>query len=347
MRHFIAYHKADERGLIDRDQRVKVRTIGSKKSLAALQSAIGHRVWLVEGRGTTTGRRTYSLAHCFVSETVEDATTGEERTLTGSSVRYFDERPLDRQPWFQSLKSEVANFSVGFQEVKRPEVIAALDALMEAAPKPLKRFRRSGDIPEGITREHVLAAIADTRRGIEHTFRPSTTYDLVHEGHRYPPMAVMGLAAQRLTGTELGPYDFKGGRKTKCFRILRGLGFTIAKKGAGSHYPDEVDEDELHTEGAVSRVTVNRYERDPRARAKCVKHFGARCQVCSFDFAARFGVLGEGFIHVHHVVPLGSIRRGYRVDPVKDLRPVCPNCHAMLHRQSPPLGIDELRQRLS
>jgi 5-methylcytosine-specific restriction enzyme A len=77
-----------------------------------------------------------------------------------------------------------------------------------------------------------------------------------------------------------------------------------------------------------------------------VKHYGAMCHVCGFDFAARFGALGHGFIHVHHVVPLGSIRKGYTVNPVKDLRPVCPNCHAMLHRQSPPLGVEALKLKL-
>jgi len=36
----------------------------------------------------------------------------------------------------------------------------------------------------------------------------------------------------------------------------------------------------------------------------------------------------------------------YKVDPINDLCPVCPNCHAMLHRRSPPLSIDELKQLL-
>jgi 5-methylcytosine-specific restriction protein A len=65
--------------------------------------------------------------------------------------------------------------------------------------------------------------------------------------------------------------------------------------------------------------------------------------VCGLDFGERYGALGEGFIHVHHLTELASIGREYEVDPVRDLRPVCPNCHAMLHRTDPALSPEELR----
>ncbi len=68
-----------------------------------------------------------------------------------------------------------------------------------------------------------------------------------------------------------------------------------------------------------------------------------RCVVCEFDFKERYGKLGEGFIHVHHLNPLGTMKGAHRLDPVNDMRPVCPNCHAMLHRKKDVLGIDELK----
>ena len=61
------------------------------------------------------------------------------------------------------------------------------------------------------------------------------------------------------------------------------------------------------------------------------------------DFARVFGALGEGFIHVHHIVPIGKIGKEYKIDPIADLIPVCPNCHAMIHRTEPPLTIEQLR----
>ncbi len=104
-------------------------------------------------------------------------------------------------------------------------------------------------------------------------------------------------------------------------------------------------EDEHYSEGTAISVTVNKYERNPKARKKCLDHFGVKCKVCDLSFAARYGVeLGAGFIHVHHIVPLSKIGKGYKVDPVKDLVPVCPNCHAMLHKGG--LSPNELRARI-
>jgi 5-methylcytosine-specific restriction protein A len=202
----------------------------------------------------------------------------------------------------------------------------------------------SKKIPDGIARQHIVAAIRDLDRGAPHTFGDSTGYDVLIEGRRYAPKAVVGLAAGKLTGEPLGPYDFKGGLKSKCFRVLEANGFTIITKGETHPFPDEVPAAVEHVEGAVQRVTVNRYERDPEARARSIHHYGARCQACGFDFAIAYGTLGEGFIHVHHTVPLSEIGKAYVVDPINDLRPVCPNCHAMLHKRVPPYTIDELRK---
>ena len=108
----------------------------------------------------------------------------------------------------------------------------------------------------------------------------------------------------------------------------------------------EVADSETYPEGAVRRVLVNRYERDPKAREKCIEHHGTRCVACGFDFERRYGEIGNGFIHVHHLLPLGQLKSSYRLDPVKDLVPVCPNCHAMLHRRDPPFDIEQLRGHL-
>lgn len=106
---------------------------------------------------------------------------------------------------------------------------------------------------------------------------------------------------------------------------------------------EEVIHPERYTEGAVRRITVNAYERQPAARAKCIERYGAVCAVCDFQFEALYGAMGRGYIHVHHLVPLHTVGNGYQVDPIEDLRPVCPNCHAMLHTENPPLEINVLR----
>ncbi len=95
-------------------------------------------------------------------------------------------------------------------------------------------------------------------------------------------------------------------------------------------------------EGAKRKRTVTTYERDPEAREACLEHHGRRCQVCGLAFEERYGDIGRGFIHVHHLVPLPTIGEEHTVDPIHDLRPVCPNCHAMLHMRTPPIPIDQL-----
>ena len=109
--------------------------------------------------------------------------------------------------------------------------------------------------------------------------------------------------------------------------------------------PEEVTEPD-YWEGAVTPILVNSFERNASARAKCIEHFGLVCDVCKFDFEKRYGLAGKGFIHVHYLVPINDVHKAYRVDPIKDLRPVCPNCHAMIHRREPPYEIDEMQNML-
>lgn len=103
------------------------------------------------------------------------------------------------------------------------------------------------------------------------------------------------------------------------------------------------DEEVRFIEGACIEVKVNRFERDPKARAECIKHHKPRCKVCSLDFSNKYGEIGKGFIHIHHLTPISNVGMAYKVDPINDLIPVCPNCHAMLHTKNPPYTIDELK----
>lgn len=112
-------------------------------------------------------------------------------------------------------------------------------------------------------------------------------------------------------------------------------------------YPDEVTADQRSfVEGATKQVLVNQYERDVAARSACIKHWKPICYVCGFDFHKTYGEMGLGFIHVHHLIDIASIGKEYQVNPRKDLRPVCPNCHAMLHTQRPALDIEVLRAQV-
>lgn len=70
--------------------------------------------------------------------------------------------------------------------------------------------------------------------------------------------------------------------------------------------------------------------------------------VCGFDFGKFYGDEFEGKIHVHHIKSLSEINEEYEVDPINDLKPVCPNCHLALHSKvgDNPYGIDELKAKI-
>ena len=103
-------------------------------------------------------------------------------------------------------------------------------------------------------------------------------------------------------------------------------------------FPDEISEEISFEVAAVQRVLVNRYERDPEARKACIAHYGGPiCQVCRIDFGVFYPKIGQSFIHVHHLKPETLRQPGYKINPATELIPVCPNCHAMLHTDDPPL----------
>lgn len=102
---------------------------------------------------------------------------------------------------------------------------------------------------------------------------------------------------------------------------------------------------EALSEGSIIELTLTTYERNSVARKECLEHYGTQCQVCGFDFGKVYGQLGRDFIHVHHVTALSQVRGIHAVDPIRDLVPVCPNCHAMLHiSQGSPLAVEKLRE---
>jgi len=218
---------------------------------------------------------------------------------------------------------------------------------LEAAMKYKSHHKANNRILNEITSEHIRRAVKDYNENIiEHHFKDSTNYDVIIDSNRYPPKAIIGLATRYVTGQVLNPLDLNDDIATKYFEILQREGFKIIPKSNEPTYPDEVPEKEVHYEGSVKQILVNRYERDTKAKDKCIEYYGLKCRVCSFDFKEVYGELGIGFIHVHHLTPISEIGEEYKLDPVRDLRPVCPNCHAMLHKKIPPISIEQLKKKI-
>lgn len=111
-------------------------------------------------------------------------------------------------------------------------------------------------------------------------------------------------------------------------------------------FPEEIKSECILKEGAIHLISVNAYERSAEARRRCIENHGVNCVVCDFNFEAVYGSSAAGFIHIHHLFPLGLQSGEHAVDPVLDLRPVCPNCHAVIHMGGKCLSIEEAKALL-
>ena len=107
---------------------------------------------------------------------------------------------------------------------------------------------------------------------------------------------------------------------------------------------EPLSEPDSYKEGRVSYVHAVGYERNQEARKACIDHYGCRCSVCGFDFEKVYGIIGRNFIEVHHIVPIHERKEEYVVNPIKDLIPLCSNCHSMIHRRNPVYSPDEIRE---
>ncbi|WP_420610822.1 HNH endonuclease [Candidatus Poriferisodalis sp.] len=142
------------------------------------------------------------------------------------------------------------------------------------------------------------------------------------------------------------------------YGLQAGDSITItAPEDESSHYRISFDRDdspevvlgeeelEFAPEGTVRRVWANSYERDPRNKALAKKLHGTACFGCDLEMSATYGEIAAGFIHIHHVIPLSELDAPRAPDP-RDLVPLCPNCHAVVHLRKRPLTIAELRERI-
>jgi len=100
----------------------------------------------------------------------------------------------------------------------------------------------------------------------------------------------------------------------------------------------------IYREGERYSISSTAIERNPLAREKCLEFYGYKCAICGFDFSKVYGELGNNFIHVHHRMDISTKKTVYNVAPIKDLIPICPNCHAMVHKKKPSIEIDKLKE---
>lgn len=109
---------------------------------------------------------------------------------------------------------------------------------------------------------------------------------------------------------------------------------------------DEYDETSFREEGSESEILCKKYERSRFNRQLCLSYYGFRCRACNNLMAEVYGKPGTSVIHVHHVTPVSAMGGSKTLNPIRDLVPLCPNCHNVAHRKHPPYSLDELRDFL-
>lgn len=128
----------------------------------------------------------------------------------------------------------------------------------------------------------------------------------------------------------------------KVMALIDGRGF--------APLPD-VDQNKSIQEGNPRLVAHLRRERSAAIvqakKAATLKATGKLCcEACGFDFQETYGEIGEGFCEVHHLLPLSKSDGKTRTE-LEDLAVVCSNCHRIIHRTDPMLGISKLKKQLS
>lgn len=107
------------------------------------------------------------------------------------------------------------------------------------------------------------------------------------------------------------------------------------------------NEKQTFPEGRVyERIHKNRERNSALIRLvkneRLLSNNNLKCEVCGFDFKEVYGELGDGFIEAHHTVPVCELDENNETRK-EDIILVCSNCHSMLHRKRPWLGVEEIK----
>lgn len=157
----------------------------------------------------------------------------------------------------------------------------------------------------------------------------------------YSDVGVAGYSHLRsVAPTTIDPEELwrVAGERADVGESIRWTVARLASGGRSARY--------AYWEGARYEIRSTAIERNPAAREACIEHHGVACYACGFDFYQQYGDMGTGYIHVHHRNDISLTTGPCKVDPIKDLVPLCPNCHAMVHCERPAIDVDAFKKMI-
>lgn len=129
---------------------------------------------------------------------------------------------------------------------------------------------------------------------------------------------------------------------------------TISVAKTSGKHPHIVDENIIIQQGRQREITSKAYERSDAVRKAAIKRYRREddhivCYICDFDFLEVYGDRGRDYIEIHHEIPLceneGEEIEVFLHDAVENVKPVCSNCHRMIHRsRNSILSIEEMKK---
>lgn len=123
---------------------------------------------------------------------------------------------------------------------------------------------------------------------------------------------------------------------------------TITAVSEEDHVAKEIARSLAHLkEEQVAHQSENVVSSDyESAKEKCIEYYGAICDICGFDYGYTYGEAFENQIEVHNIHSHDLTEVSENTDSIKDLIPVCHNCHGVIHSQNPPISVEKMRQMI-
>ena len=151
------------------------------------------------------------------------------------------------------------------------------------------------------------------------------------------------------SSSELDGFGIKFKKRTNVSKLISSASTYQLISAWQVNLAEEVlqEDNREYFEGIATTISVNRYERNREARNKCISRYGCVCQACGTKLSDIYGPAARDCIHVHHITTISSVGEEYQLDPILDLIPLCPNCHAVTHLRKEPYSIKELQDMIA
>ncbi len=299
------------------------------------------------GRETFLARGGYSAAHEYFL--IHNGRAYDSKAIAGAAHRIATGQEVGSADFRGGTQIADQLQSLGFTvtgdtDWTWEELLLACDLLARRGWTPVPR--NSSDVIELsdlLRAQNPALALSPSYRNVNSINRKLEDLRSAHPDYAGKPTKG-GHQTVRMTQAFVEDYE----SMHRAATALRSLERFTDESGEDSPLNADAGPGELAqaTEGRVIERIVTRRERKRAMRRAKVDEFRRRhgrlfCELCDFDFTRAYGPHGNGYIEVHHRVPLHA--SGEVTTTVADLIMLCANCHRMIHHRSPWKTPEELR----